>query len=214
MNVWETNKRSWRKARQRAVSPIIATILLVAITVVLAAVLYVLISGLTHGPGNTPIGTAFAAGNPTSGTTPAADTGTGTCAAGTTTLAAAIKPSEWTYTLTVESSTVTFAGVGMEVKSAAGSPLATAGGIYITNPAGNVVACALFAAGAGFATTSGWTYPTAAGATTTTAVTTLFTIVIDTGSNAAADPWAGAGNTWNAFGTGSYSGTTGATTLP
>ena len=63
MNVWETNKRSWRKARKRAVSPIIATILLVAITVVLAAVLYVLISGLTHGPGNAPIGSAFAAGN-------------------------------------------------------------------------------------------------------------------------------------------------------
>ena len=63
MNVWETNKRSWRKARKRAVSPIIATILLVAITVVLAAVLYVLISGLTHGPGNTPIGSAFTAGN-------------------------------------------------------------------------------------------------------------------------------------------------------
>lgn len=48
-------------ARHRqAVSPIIATILLVAITVVLAAVLYILISGLTKGPGNTPLGTALA----------------------------------------------------------------------------------------------------------------------------------------------------------
>jgi len=36
------------------VSPIIATILLVAITVVLAAVLYVLISGLTHTGASTP----------------------------------------------------------------------------------------------------------------------------------------------------------------
>ncbi len=68
MNVWGVNARSWRKARKRAVSPIIATILLVAITVVLAAVLYVLISGLTHGPGNTPIGSAFAIGNPVGGT--------------------------------------------------------------------------------------------------------------------------------------------------
>ncbi len=59
MNVFGEKKRSWRKARKRGVSPIIATILLVAITVVLAAVLYVLISGLTRGPGNTPIGTAF-----------------------------------------------------------------------------------------------------------------------------------------------------------
>ncbi|HEV2166902.1 MAG TPA: archaellin/type IV pilin N-terminal domain-containing protein [Thermoplasmata archaeon] len=50
-------------------SPIIATILLVAITVVLAAVLYVLISGLTRGPGNTPIGSAFAAGSAVDGAT-------------------------------------------------------------------------------------------------------------------------------------------------
>jgi flagellin-like protein len=59
MNVFGKNERSWRKARKRGVSPIIATILLVAITVVLAAVLYVLISGLTHGPGSAPLGTNF-----------------------------------------------------------------------------------------------------------------------------------------------------------
>lgn len=53
-------KRRWRQKGKRGVSPIIATILLVAITVVLAAVLYILISGLTKGPGNTPLGTAFA----------------------------------------------------------------------------------------------------------------------------------------------------------
>ena len=55
MNVFGKRARSWRKARKRGVSPIIATILLVAITVVLAAVLYVLISGLTKGPGSSPI---------------------------------------------------------------------------------------------------------------------------------------------------------------
>jgi len=54
--------RLWRRKRQRGVSPIIATILLVAITVVLAAVLYILISGLTKGPGSTPIGSALAVG--------------------------------------------------------------------------------------------------------------------------------------------------------
>jgi archaeal type IV pilus assembly protein PilA len=51
-------KRSWRKARKRGVSPIIATILLVAITVVLAAVLYVLISGLTGSTASAPISLA------------------------------------------------------------------------------------------------------------------------------------------------------------
>jgi flagellin-like protein len=72
MNVLGTKERSWRKARKRGVSPIIATILLVAITVVLAAVLYVLISGLTHGTGSAPLGTNFSWGTPinATGTTP------------------------------------------------------------------------------------------------------------------------------------------------
>jgi archaeal type IV pilus assembly protein PilA len=48
MNVFDRASQRWKKSRKRGVSPIIATILLVAITVVLAAVLYVLISGLTH----------------------------------------------------------------------------------------------------------------------------------------------------------------------
>src|SRR6266581_3010463 len=39
---------------EEAVSPVIATILMVAITVVLAAVLYVMVSGLITGPGSTP----------------------------------------------------------------------------------------------------------------------------------------------------------------
>jgi flagellin-like protein len=39
---------------EQAVSPVIATILMVAITVVLAAVLYVMVSGLLVGPGSGP----------------------------------------------------------------------------------------------------------------------------------------------------------------
>ena len=64
MQAMSSRKRSWRQARKRGVSPIIATILLVAITVVLAAVLYILISGLTKGPGNTPLGTSLALNKP------------------------------------------------------------------------------------------------------------------------------------------------------
>ncbi|HYK93423.1 MAG TPA: archaellin/type IV pilin N-terminal domain-containing protein [Thermoplasmata archaeon] len=60
--MWAKAERRWRKRGKRGVSPIIATILLVAITVVLAAVLYILISGLTKGPGNTPLGSALAVG--------------------------------------------------------------------------------------------------------------------------------------------------------
>jgi flagellin-like protein len=217
MNVWNRNARSWRKARKRAVSPIIATILLVAITVVLAAVLYVLISGLTHGPGGATIGSAFGAGNPTAGTQPSTNTGTtspGSCAAGSTTLAVAMKPSEWQYTLTVESSSVTFGQLGFEVKGANGVVSIGAGAFYVTNPAGQIVACQTFAAGVGFATTGGFVYPTAGGSSTTTSVSTLDSIIIDTGSAAAANPWAGQGNTFNAFGVGSYSGTTQPITLP
>ena len=62
MNLGRRTTRRWRQKGERGVSPIIATILLVAITVVLAAVLYILISGLTKGPGSTPIGTALALG--------------------------------------------------------------------------------------------------------------------------------------------------------
>jgi len=76
MNVFGKNERSWRKGRKRGVSPIIATILLVAITVVLAAVLYVLISGLTHGTGSAPLGTNFSWGTPYN-TTGVASTGCG-----------------------------------------------------------------------------------------------------------------------------------------
>lgn len=54
MNVFDRASSRWRKNRKRGVSPIIATILLVAITVVLAAVLYVLIAGLTHTGASTP----------------------------------------------------------------------------------------------------------------------------------------------------------------
>jgi flagellin-like protein len=58
MNVFGRASDRWRKNRKRGVSPIIATILLVAITVVLAAVLYVLISGLTGSTAAAPIALA------------------------------------------------------------------------------------------------------------------------------------------------------------
>ena len=46
-------KKSWKKS---AVSPVIATILMVAITVVLAAVLYVMVMGFGLSPSNNPTG--------------------------------------------------------------------------------------------------------------------------------------------------------------
>ena len=45
------SKRFAKRMKDSGVSPVIATILMVAITVVLAAVLYVMVSGFTHSPG-------------------------------------------------------------------------------------------------------------------------------------------------------------------
>jgi len=53
-----------RAKGKRAVSPIIATILLVAITVVLAAVLYVLVSGLVHTGASTPYSVGMTTATP------------------------------------------------------------------------------------------------------------------------------------------------------
>ena len=45
------SKRFAKRMKDSGVSPVIATVLMVAITVVLAAVLYVMVSGFTHSPG-------------------------------------------------------------------------------------------------------------------------------------------------------------------
>ena len=45
------SKKFAKRKKDSGVSPVIATILMVAITVVLAAVLYVMVSGFTHSPG-------------------------------------------------------------------------------------------------------------------------------------------------------------------
>jgi len=52
---------------EEAVSPVIATILMVAITVVLAAVLYVMVSGLIGGPGTSKPTVAFGSAAPATG---------------------------------------------------------------------------------------------------------------------------------------------------
>lgn len=59
------------KNDKRGVSPIIATILLVAITVVIAAVLYVLVSGYLSGTGSSPMTIELA--NPSGFTVPATE---------------------------------------------------------------------------------------------------------------------------------------------
>jgi len=203
MNVWGQRERSWRKARKRGVSPIIATILLVAITVVLAAVLYVLISGLTKGPGNTPLGSAFGAG--------AATLVTGTA----TTNLIGCKTGDYCYYLTIEqaSTGLTLSSIGFEVRSSAGTASGAAVSISIdsiqSSAAANTVpaTCAAAICNGGSGST-GWTYgsagPCAAGCGAGTQISsaTMY-MYIDMGT---ANP-TGGGNTLLALAQGSYSGT-------
>jgi flagellin-like protein len=204
MNVWGHNERSWRKARKRAVSPIIATILLVAITVVLAAVLYVLISTLTHGPGATPIGSAFAAGNPRSGT----------CAGGGTLATTGCKAGDFYETLTIEQSSVTFGNVLFEVilTSTGGAWGACAGacGFAVLSSAGATVAYENIAATTAMVMLSspGFTY---VGSTTSGSLLNsgVFTISLDLGTGATT----GLGISFVCIGQSGYSGTTSAVSL-
>jgi flagellin-like protein len=116
MNVFGQRERSWRKARKRAVSPIIATILLVAITVVLAAVLYVLISGLTHGTGSAPLGTNFSWGTPVNSTGQTSGTGCG--AIGTA------PANAFCYSIEIAGSSVTTSNFILALRNSAGATVA------------------------------------------------------------------------------------------
>jgi flagellin-like protein len=213
MNVFGKNERSWRKARKRGVSPIIATILLVAITVVLAAVLYVLISGLTGGGvGSKPIGSAFSAGSPV----------LSTCAAGsaqtvplTNLIKGGCSPTtpDYIYTLTVESSTITFSSALFEVKTSGGAIYTPAAGsatdsFAILNIAQQVVAISVtgggMAMGSAFSNFGPGTECNSAACSTSSSLTTIYTIVLDMGST---NP-AGTGLTFVAIGNSGYTGTT------
>ena len=127
MNLGKRATRRWRQKGRRGVSPIIATILLVAITVVLAAVLYILISGLTKSPGNSPIGSALAVQGITESTAGA----------------------NFVYTTTVQSpssgSGMTWSDMIFQVQSAAGTVIATGPvNVTVTNPALNGCPDAVF----------------------------------------------------------------------
>jgi flagellin-like protein len=206
MNVFGKSERSWRKARKRGVSPIIATILLVAITVVLAAVLYVLITGLTHGPGSVGIGTAFNAGNPIASK----------CAAGGTVATTGCLAGDFIYTLTVESSSVTFTSAEWQVKTSSGSIAAATGvgAFSIVNVGGVAVAWestgTAMAMTTVFANFGAGAICNGAACTSSSPLTSIYSIVLDMGTTSPS----GLGYTFVAVGVGSYSGTSSPLALP
>ena len=168
--------RRWRQKGKRGVSPIIATILLVAITVVLAAVLYILISGLTKGPGSTPIGTALAIGAPV-----------------------ASHGGNW-YTMSITpSSGLTPASMTFELESSSGAILGSGSWVQVIGPNACAVANYTFS-------TNSWAAGGTGGAcspagTTTTVLTSGMQLQL--GATASLS---GAGDKIVAVGTGSFSG--------
>ncbi len=213
MNIWGKNERSWRRKNRRAVSPIIATILLVAITVVLAAVLYILISQYTKSGGSVTIGSALAIGSSNDGT-------------GTVNY----------YNMTVESagSTLTMSSFIFEIRSPTGAITtvgSTVAGVAITKlyiqlvsptlsyaatycvaageaapPAGP--ACPTTGGGVGWSYGSGCTSPaftTACSSTST--MTTQYTFSVQVGPTTVSL----SGYSLVALGQGSFSGTTSGT---
>ncbi len=88
------------RKNEEAVSPVIATILMVAITVVLAAVLYVMVSGLITSPGSTPTAWGVNVGRSTDGT-------------------------NWTVAFTSVPASTAQATTFITVNSAGGAPLAS-----------------------------------------------------------------------------------------
>lgn len=181
----------WRKQSKRGVSPIIATILLVAITVVLAAVLYILISGLTKGPGNTPIGSALGFGTPT------------LVQGGAGATFAPCKAADFCYEITLASASgINPTSMNIQVKTAGGitwAGMAGGGGASFTDIKGAVVVSGAVAAAGAFAVTT-WT--AGAGYTTTTPITTSMMFWLDMGT---ATPQ-GQGYQLVVIGAGSFSG--------
>ena len=193
-------KPRWRRNKRRAVSPIIATILLVAITVVLAAVLYILISGLGS-TGSKPYDLGLGQGTPSQVNT------------GTT--AAPVMSYYDTFSLSATSG-LTTSLFGLKITNASGSAVGT---VAVPTACGVTDAASVcLAAGTGWAwyaileTSTGNVAATFTGsawssATSPVTVTSAYSIVI-----VSASQLAGTGSTLSSFGTTS-SAVSGSTTM-
>jgi len=180
--------------RGKAVSPIIAMILLVAITVVLAAVLYVMITGLANTTTTKPLGSAFYAG-------PASQT------VGTAQTNAYCQTKHYCYSVAIDEvgQGLTFGDLNFVVHSATGSVHIVTQNfaqISVVNDKNAVQAFSKIAKNGAFEVTAWQTY--SAGTTVGTPLSDLQTIWIQFG-NTKTSPF-GLGETLEVIGTGSFSG--------
>lgn len=150
---------------------------------------------------STAIGSAFAVGDPIFST----------CASGDTVPVRGCTAGDYTYTLIIESSSVTFGSVLFEVKTAGGAiySASSATDFAIVTVSGTAVAYSTFPGGVALAMVA--TFAEYTGTTTVaTALTTLYTIVIDVGQTSTV----GQGLTFDVTGTGGYTGSVSPVTLP
>jgi hypothetical protein len=180
-----------------------------AVVIVIIVVLVVLLTGIVPGVHLGPTSSSpkslgtFSMGNPVSSL----------CGAGGVAIAGCAAYSDIIYTVTVESSGVTFGSVLFEVRTSTGSVFVNSGtaSFALTTASGTVAAYSTISPGAGLSMPTTWatydgTYSSA------TPFTDLYTIVIDTGQ---AGSTAGlSGLSFLAIGTGPYSGTTAPLSLP
>ncbi len=183
-------KSPWaRRAKARGVSPIIATILLVAITVVLAAVLYVLISGLTGGGTSTPY------------TLQMSNQGQSTPAAGTDFITLSINPTSGLTTgiFGLKAQNVVHSGIPAGTVNAACVQYATFTAAHCAAPAASTWYAVLVFSNSTVASAWGSTSAWSGG---TVALNAGMTLVVVTASTTS---FSGIGDTLSAYGTGSSS---------
>jgi hypothetical protein len=180
---------------------VVVVVAVVAIGFIASALLFGVVTGPHIGPGSTPIGAAFAAGNPVGSTCSTQSLDLGACAAS----------GDWIYEITIEASTVQFNSILFEVIAPTGAIFQNTGTgeFAIVDGSGNGVATIQIGAG-GLAMTTTWTH-IGFGYTADSPLTSAFTIVVDTGQAA---PTTGMGLSFVGIGTGEYSGITGALSLP
>ncbi len=197
MKAFAGKTHGWRKKNKRGVSPIIATILLVAITVVLAAVLYVLISGLTHGPGTATLGTAFGFGTVQQRTGSSGSNTGGYCVT-----------SDQCWEIGIASASgPTPAQLTFAVKMSSGTGISAAKVCIVSLDQSSAIC-----ASSGSST---WNVASGTQIASSTTITTTMSIWVDSGVTAATSTVGFAtGDTLTAFGSGSYSSSVGPTSLP
>jgi hypothetical protein len=176
---------------------------IVAVVVVVPVLASGLLFGATPNVGPTPVGVQppLVVGNPTDSTCTSASAAAGAC----------VTPGDWIYHLTIETSTITFGSVLFKVTNWTGAVFHNPGegSFALVGSTGSAAAWTQLPSG-GLAMQSSWAqYVT--GNSSSSPLTNLFTLVIDTGQAA---PTTGMGLSLVAVGTGDLHGESSAISLP